>query len=402
MIRSTRHHLKDLNRNKKAVYKSFLDDYEEYLISVFDEVWDHGYGEFNVRAKNLNMPKYIDYKDFDHIPSDLSARAKSSAVTQVPQIIKSVIEKQRRVMWVKKNKNPNIKDKAFKKPKLKNIKPNLSSKCCDIVKLDNSKFWGFVKLKSIGKKYGEIKIPVIRNPRMGEIYKSGVLFSKSNIQMSWETPSEPTKKGDKIIGLDQGMKDVASLSDGQKTPEFCNHGHSLSSILDKLSRKKKGSKAFDRAQKHRKNFVNYSINTLNFDGVKEVRLEKVVNIRHKKKSSRKMSHWSNPEIRDKIKSRCEELEVPVVEQSCSYRSQRCSSCGQVRRANRKSKQYSCKNCGYCADADYNASLNHVVDLPDVPRAFLGQKLNLGNGFFWKLEGFFNFDGSELRVSNSQQ
>lgn len=401
MIRSTRHHLKDLNQEKRSNYELFLRDYESYLISVFNEVWNNGYEKFSIKAKSLNIPKYINYKDFEHIPSNLSARAKSSAVTQVAQLVKSVVEKQRRVMWIKKNKNPNIKDKAFQKPKLKDIKPNLSSKCCDIVKLDNSKFWGFVKLKSIGRKYGEIKIPVIKNPRMRGICKSGILFSKNNIQISWEVPPNPIKKGDKIIGLDQGMKDVACLSDGQKTPEFCNHGHSLSSILDKLARKKKGSKAFNKAQKHRQNFVNYSINTLNFDGVKEVRLEKVVNIRHKRKSSRKMSHWSNPEIRDKIKSRCEELEVPVVEQSCAYRSQRCNQCGQVRKANRKSKEYSCENCGYCADADYNASLNHVVDLPDVPRAFLGQKLNLGNGFFWKPEGFFNFDGSELRVPNSR-
>jgi transposase len=86
-----------------------------------------------------------------------------------------------------------------------------------------------------------------------------------------------------------------------------NHEHSLSSILDKLSRKKKGSKAFKRAQIHRKNFVHWSVNQINFEGVKEVRLEKVVNIRFGKKSSRKMSHWSNPEIRDKIKRKCEKL-----------------------------------------------------------------------------------------------
>ena len=71
------------------------------------------------------------------------------------------------------------------------------------------------------------------------------------------------------------------------------------------------------------------------------------------------------------------------------------------KANRKGKAYCCKNCGYSGDADYNASLNHLIDLPSVPRAFLGQKLNLKDGFFWTPDGFFNFDGSELRVPNSQ-
>lgn len=112
-----------------------------------------------------------------------------------------------------------------------------------------------------------------------------------------------------------------------------------------------------------------------------------------------MKYWSNPEIRDKVKRRCEELDVPVVEQSCAYRSQRCSKCGQVRKANRKGKLYFCKNCGFEIDSDLNASLNHVVDLPDIPHSFLGKKLNLGDGFFWKPDGFFM--DAERRVPCSQ-
>ena len=108
-----------------------------------------------------------------------------------------------------------------------------------------------------------------------------------------------------------------------------------------------------------------------------------------------MSHWSNPEIRDKIKRRCEELEVPVVEQACAYRSQRCSSCGLVRKANRKGKLYSCSSCGNICDADFNASLNLECDLPNVPFGFIGRKYNLGSGFFWKSNGFYSFDGVEL-------
>ena len=225
---------------------------------------------------------------------------------------------------------------------------------------------------------------------------------KDRFQLSWDWERSPHEQGEKIIGIDQGMKDLCTLSDGQTTPKTCPHGHSYESIISKLSRKKKGSKAFRKAQKHKKNFVNYSVNQLNFKDVKEVRLEKVVNVRLGKSSSRSMSHWSNPEIRDKIKRRCEELEVPVVEQSCAYRSQRCSNCGLVRKANRKGKVYSCKGCGSELDADLNASLNHKQDLTPVPFAFFGQKLNLGEGFYWKPDGFYKSDGSELIVQSSQQ
>ncbi len=40
-----------------------------------------------------------------------------------------------------------------------------------------------------------------------------------------------------------------------------------------------------------------------------------------------------------------------------YTSQRCSKCGFVHRSNRNSHQFICKECGYTANADYNASCN---------------------------------------------
>jgi hypothetical protein len=401
MIKSTRHHLKDLNKDKNIRYVMFLNDYSSFCLKIIDSIWSNGYDSFNVKDNDLNIPKYIDYKKFKHFSKTLSARAMSSAVTQVSQIIRSSVEKQRRINWVNRNKNKTLKNKNFSKPKLDFVYPILSSKCCDFQYDENGKFLGFIRLKSLGSIYGEIKIPINKQSLANGKMQGGFLFTKKHIQISWEKETNPIEKGDKILGIDQGILDVVTCSDGQKTPKTDNHGHSMQSIIDKLSRKKKGSKSFKKTQDQRKNFVNWSINQINFKGVKEVRLEKVVNIRFKKKSSRKMSHWSNPEIINKIKNKCLELEVPVIEQSCSYRSQRCSSCGQVRKANRKGKQYNCKNCGYSNDADLNASLNHICDLPDVPKAFLGSKLNLKDGFFWKPNGFFNYDGSELRVPNNQ-
>jgi hypothetical protein len=400
VIRSTRHHTKDLNAEKRKIYEKFLDDYSSYTKRVVDSIWNHGYGDFCVKDNKLALSKFLDYKDFD-FPTELSARAKSSAVTQAGGIIRASIEKQRRVIWVQENKNALVRNKKFSKPKLNFVQPMLSSKCCDFMEDDDGKFLGFIRLKSIGKAYGSICIPVIKHPRVSGVRQSGFSFAKKSLQVSWDKPASPAPKGDKVLGVDQGIKSVATLSDGQVTPQISPDGYSLESIMEKLSRKRKGSKAFRKAQEHRKNFINWSINQLNFDGVQEVRLEKIVNLRYKRRSSRRMSHWSNPEIRDKIIARCEELEVPVVEQPCAYRSQRCHQCGQVRKSNRKGKQYLCKHCGYSGDADYNASQNHAVDLPCIPVEFLGQKLNLGDGFFWKPSGFTAFDGSELRVPNSQ-
>lgn len=389
MIRSTKHHLKDLNKAKALRYKNFVLEYSRVVRLLVDQAWV-------ALPTSLVVPKYYNYKEFD-VETDLSARALSSAVTQVSGILRASVEKQRRRLWVRENKNQKVKDVLIRKPELKFVAPNLSSKCCDIVEVKGSKFWGFVRVKSLGKAYGAFNIPIIRHPRIRGTVKSGVIFFLDAVQLAWEVQTTPALKGDRIMGLDQGYRTVATLSDGQASPDLDSHGHSLVSVIDKLTRKRKGSKAFKRAQEHRKNFVNWSINQLNFSNLKELRLEKIVNIRKGVKSSKTMSHWCNPEIRDKIKRRCEELEVPVVEQSCAYRSQRCSSCGQVRKANRKGKIYECKACGHVCDADLNAAMNHEQDLPPVQWAFLGHKLNLGNGFFWKPDGFWDCDGAEIRV-----
>lgn len=401
MISSVKHSISNTNKNKRLKYLLFLQDYSSYACRVFDYIKRYGYKTFSVRNNTLDIGKYIDYNDFNFIKTDLSARAKSSAINQVSALIRGCVEKQKRVNWVKKHRNINVKNKKFTLNRPEKIYPNLSSKCCDFKLSKNNKFLGFLAIKSVGSKYGKIIIPIPYSRKIEGEMKRGFLFKENHIQICFKEQVTPISKGDKILGIDQGLKSVVTLSDNQSINDKDNHGYTLTKIIEKISKKRKGSKAFKRAVTQRKNFVNWTINKINFNGVREVRLEKIVNIRYKKKTSKKMSHWSNPEIRDKIKRICEKLEVPVIEQSCAYRSQRCSNCGQVRKSNRSGKQYNCKNCGYSIDADYNASLNHVIDLPDVPRDLLSRKFNLRDGFFWLTSGFYLRDGSELRVPNSQ-
>ena len=162
-----------------------------------------------------------------------------------------------------------------------------------------------------------------------------------------------------------------------------------------MTRKRKGSKNFKKAQDHRENFVNWSVNQLNFHDVQQVNLERIWNINYKSKRSRLMSHWVNTLIRDKVESVGEELGVQINLQSSAYRSQRCSECGMVRKSNRKGKVYTCKHCGLIIDADYNASKNHEQNLPKIPYNF--RKLNMNRkGFFWLNSGLFGLEGESLQ------
>ena len=140
--------------------------------------------------------------------------------------------------------------------------------------------------------------------------------------------------------------------------------------------------------------INWSINQLNFKGIKKLRIEKLRDVRKGKNKGRFMSHWTYPDILDKLKRRCEEQKVSAVEQCCVYRSQRCSMCGLVRKSQRKGKVYSC-DCGYCDDSDINAARNHEVELPSVSHLrHLGYNIK---GFYWKPDGIFDLDGNELTV-----
>jgi transposase len=410
VIRSTKHQLKFTNPGKISELSRFLDEYHRVGQLIIDEIWTNGYEKFSTQNDTLNLPKYLDYKRF-RVETLLSARALSSLVCQVSGKIRAATKKRSQVKFViqkLRGQGKNV-DKlvGILNTKHRLVKPTmglgaeLSSKCVDIV--ENKTFGWFLRVKSTGFK--PIKLPISNHERSKFWLSKGkmlgsFLIRKGTVEIRYEVKPQKTS-GTEKVAIDQGIKTVATISNGSKTPDTCIHGHSFDSICDKLSRKKKGSKSFGQAQSHRKNFINWSLNQICWDTFAEVKLEKIVNIGFGKCRKRKLQHFTNTLIRDKIKKCCEEREVPVIEQDSSYRSQRCSKCGIVRKSNRKGKIYSCKHCGFVCDADLNAAKNHTVDIPDA-EGLRGQKLNLGNGFYWKSSGFWTFNGQEIRVPDSTQ
>jgi transposase len=419
-IKTSKHFVKFANKGKRDNLAIFLKEYRRVAALIVDDIWLNGYKstvkgvdyEFNVSKNLFQVPKYIDYNRFK-FDTTLTARAMSSLVTQLVAVLGAAVDKQRKRVWqlnkskeegVSKRKRHllarKIKTNIPQKPTVVKLNPELSSKCIDWQSTD-CQFNGFIRLKSIMTNKMQIKIPIKYHKHSHKLVQLGgekmtsFIISDDYVNIRWTLPKVEQKKEGDVVGADQGFKDVLTLSDEQVTPRSDIHGHSLESILRTMSRKKKGSKAFARSQAHRKNFINWSVKQLNFNGVKELRLEKIWNIGYKNKTSRLMSSWTNTIIKDKVEDRCVQEGVLLIEQSSTYRSQRCSGCGNVRKANRKGKSYSCKNCGLTIDADLNASLNHVVDLPEIPYTLRKQNLNRGGGFFWNPVGIYDFEGRSL-------
>jgi transposase len=414
-VKTSVHPVKFANKAKKDNLSIFIDEYRRVAQLVVDSIWENGYTwedkqgthKFSVQENLLYFPSFVKYNKFE-INTFLTARSLDSVVTQIAGMISAETEKQRKriyVLQVQKEEGKTkkqrkllankIKQNIPVKPNCSNINVEISSKCCDWQET-NGEFDGYLRLKSITKTKMEIRIPIKFHKHSRKLARdseqlTSYLISKSNINIRWKKELPPKKENGKIVGCDQGMKDVLTCSDRQVTPKTDIHGHSLESIIRKLASKKKWSIAFKRGQSHRTNFINWSINRLNLNNIKEIRLERIWNIGYKSRTSRVMSHWTNTLIRDKVEAICEENGVHLIHQSSTYMSQRCSDCGVVRKANRKGKTYMCKHCGLEIDADLNASFNHALNLPEVPWTLRKKQINRGNGFYWLETGFYEFE-----------
>ena len=263
MIRSSKHPIKFANYQKRIDYLSFLKEYRRIAQIYLDYLWDFIYvwegkdsSIFILDVKNdcLDIPKFLDKTINKNIQTTLSARALSSCLIQTLGCLKASTEKRRKQLFVYNNLKSENQDvsklekklsKPLTKPRITNINPEMSSKCCDYQETKGL-FNGFIQLKSIGKIFEKIKIPIKYNApankwKLKGKVKTSFLFANKTITIRWEV-EEPKKKTEGLsLGADQGKIDVLVLSNDVRTQQKDIHGHSLSSIIDKLARKKKGS-----------------------------------------------------------------------------------------------------------------------------------------------------------------
>jgi len=440
IVRSSTHHIKFANTGKMKNLRAFLAEYDRMMWWFVDYFWNTRIEWVDGRVmdiKNtlLDVPSFVSTTE---IPwqSDLSARAIKLVSGQAIGIVKSQTEKRRKqlfklnefmeLMDVNKIKDIITLLKAIHNNPL--VQPtkttestyaSLDSNCCKFIPVTPTPrtkrkgklytpsvgekfngFDGFLELKSLGKEYGVIRIPINFSRHSNKFKKSGFELLNSwnigpnTVSSRWKK-DKPEVKGTKIIGADQGFTTCLSLSDGQSTQKNI-HGHDLASIINGMKRKQAGSKSFKRAQDHRTNYINWSINQLNLDDVKELRLEKLYQMRQGTTTSIALSHWTYTQINSQIINRCELLGVRVVEQSATYRSQRCSDCGWTQKSNRKGKEFVCRSCGAIHDADTNGARNHEADLYRLPFGIWQLKLNIA-GFFWNEHGIFDKEGQAITV-----
>lgn len=412
MIRSSAHRVFAPNKLKNDALITLVRDYRILVQAYIDHIWEKGIPEFDfdVKKNKLELKSFAPKALSESVQTDFSARAKQAASKQAIQMVKAATEKRRKQLYnlsrfMREGKNAKylqskIDRQPLVKPSASRIKVELDSRfvCLN----SDASSLKFIKLTSL-KKGLKLLIPYKETSRSKKWAKLGRL--KSSIRLTEDTVwliyeiKNAVKSGSEIVGADQGIITTLTLSNGVSTQK-CNHGHDLNSILDTLSRKRRGSKAFKRAEAHRKNYINWSLNQINFKNIKELRLEKVKNLRKGRKSSRKLSHWCYTEIKSKLIMLGETEGFSIKEISNEFRSQRCNGCGWVRKANRKGKTFKCDKCEHAQDSDLNAAANLELDLFKIPYWVRKSKLNR-KGFYW-LESDLTYENGEPIVPQAQE
>lgn len=389
MIKSSKVSLKFCNKNRRTSVHSFIKEYQKVVSNFVDILWEID-----------EIPKFLGKELISGCKTWLSARAVQCAGKQSSGIVRGCKKKQsKRLYQINKFKSLGMHKKAriltqiynkakISKPNIQTIQPELDSR---FVKLDlnnATSFDGWVSLTCIGEKI-KIAVPFKKTKHFNEIalkgkIKHGVRLSVDGLTFMFELPEAKLAINGKTIGIDIGLTTTLTCSDGQQIEEDC-HGHTFKTICQRLSRRRKGSKNFYQTEKHRSNYIHWSMNQLDLSGVQKVCIENIKNLRKGKKSSRLMSHWNYAELVEKLEDKLNEAGVQIVKVSPTYTSQRCSSCGWVRKGNRKGKWFKCDKCSFECDADLNGSLNISFNLPAVLKEERLQHKNR-KGFYWNVVG----------------
>ena len=389
MIKSTRTTINFANIGKKAEVKLFTSEYRKIVVAFVDILW-------NLEKVPTLLPKEIT----SQVQTWLSARAIQCAGKQASGIVRGTKKKQRkRLFQIEKFKKEGCYKKARKLQeiysKVKTSKPRVDEIECELdcrfvtINLDNkTTFDGWIILSCLGNKL-KLELPFKKHEHFNKMLnlgtiKTGIRLSNKSITFAFDISDSSPRTEGKILGIDIGQKTTLSCSDGQTLNED-KHGYTYQLICDKLSRKKKGSKNFEKTVVHRKNYLRYIVNQLNLDGVKVVNRENIKNLRKFKNTSRKLKHWNYAELFDVLDNKLEEQGVLVNKLNPTYTSQRCSNCGWTRKANRKGKLFKCDKCSHECDADLNASRNLALCLVKISTQERQQHKNR-KGFYWDVVG----------------
>ena len=207
--------------------------------------------------------------------------------------------------------------------------------------------------------------------------RDGKWFLMATVEFDDVPPCEP----DDFLGVDLGVENLATDSDGQQ-----HSGADVERVRVKCQTlRQRLQSAADRAKNHRrrkrirKKLHRRALKEANFrrntnhvlskriveqakGTIRGIALEDLKGIRDRirfrKPQRARMAGWAFDQLRQFIAYKAQAAAVPVEMVDPKHTSQRCAECGHVERGNRlPQSRFCCRRCGHQAHADVNAARN---------------------------------------------
>jgi putative transposase len=221
----------------------------------------------------------------------------------------------------------------------------------------------------------QIKIPEFFKERYGKWKFQGATIGYDKLNKCFIAnlifrEKSPTKIiSNNTLGIDRGIYNIATLSDGSKYPSQKIRENKRKVLYNKRKLQAKGTPSAKRKLKKLSRYerrfslnVNHNISKMIVETTYDIFvLEDLSGIRKQKSKGRKLnkllSNWSFWQLDLLLTYKAEALGKQVVYVAAPYTSQTCSSCGEVNKKNRRGSHFCCDKCGLQEHADVNASRN---------------------------------------------
>ncbi len=194
---------------------------------------------------------------------------------------------------------------------------------------------------------------------LGKFQQSYIITEKW-VQLCFEVKTEPKLPPTRSIGIDTGIKALASTSTGHQ------FGRDIEAGVTRIKRCKHGSKGQRRARRALRQRMDECALQL-FDTlqptlvvVERLRgLNQSTRLRRRlnKTMRRSLGSWAYRYWLDRVQRECEIRRSSFRSVDPRYTSQRCSICGHTERRNRSGEVFRCKRCDHTDNADLNAARN---------------------------------------------
>lgn len=357
---------------------------QEYT-ACFNEVCQLADAEKISNGVELHRLTYANHRATTHLPSQLICSARVKATEAIKSMIarrkKQVQKYQQRLKEAKKRGKPVKPLKLAKTPRSKlcairydarSFRFDRGARRVSLVHVQQegvTRHRAIIAVK-VPAYYEQYLTPEWQQDSADLIYRKGTYWL--HMVVSCEQASISPTAESKVIGVDLGINRLAVTSHprffGSKRVKETNNRY----FRLRRSLQAKGTKSAKRHLKKLSGELKRFQADVNHVTAKRIVsscqpgdtlvMENLTDIRERAKGRRKqrraMSNWSFAQLQGFIAYKAAYKGVLVEFADARYSSQACSRCGYLDKRNRVCQsEFSCKQCGYKANADFNASVN---------------------------------------------